>query len=95
VDKLWKVYYTKVHINPRRKKIMSDLQTAYYIVGIVFMGLMLLIGVIAVIALLVIRVKINAIHQRIEDRLGQVADWAEKGTAVLGAIKKVTGKPKK
>jgi hypothetical protein len=74
---------------------MSDLQTTFYIIGIIFMGLMLLIGLVIVVAVLVIRTKINAIHQRIDDRLGQVADWAEKGTAVFGAIKKVTGKPKR
>jgi hypothetical protein len=74
---------------------MSDLQTAYYIIGIIFMGLMLLIGLVTVVAVLVIRSKINAIHQRIEDRLGQVADWAEKGSAVFGAIKKATNKSKR
>lgn len=71
---------------------MTELQTAYYIVGIIFMGLMLLIGVVTVIAVLVIRAKINAIHQRIEDKLGQVANWAEKSVSVIDTIKKVTNK---
>jgi hypothetical protein len=74
---------------------MSDLQTAFYIIGIIFMGLMLLIGFVTVIAVLVIRSKINAIHQRIEEKFDQVVDWAEKGGALIGAIKKVTTKSKK
>jgi hypothetical protein len=44
---------------------------------------------------LVIRAKINAIHKRLEDKFGQVVDWAEKGEAVIGAIKKVTNKSKR
>lgn len=74
---------------------MSDLQTAFYVVGLIFMGLMLLIGLVGLVALLVIRAKINAIHHRIEDRLEHVTEWAEKGTAVLGALKKVTTKKKR
>lgn len=73
---------------------MTDLQTAYYIVGIVFMGLALLILLVMLVAVLVIRSKINAIHQRIDERLGQITDWAEKGGAVLGALKKVAVKKK-
>lgn len=74
---------------------MSDLQTAYYIIGIIFMSLMLLIAFIGIIAILVIRAKIVAIHQHIEERLSTAQEWVAKGEAVVGAIKKVTGKPKK
>ncbi|HET9174237.1 MAG TPA: hypothetical protein VFN56_03060 [Candidatus Saccharimonadales bacterium] len=71
---------------------MSDLQTAYYIIAIVFMGVMflLLIGLLA--AVLVIRSKVNAIHDRIEEKIAQISGVAEKGAAVLGTLKKVTGK---
>ena len=74
---------------------MSDLQTAYYIIGIVFMSLMLLIGLILVVAVLVIRTKINAIHRNIEAKLDQVTEWADKGSAVLGVLKKATQLHKK
>jgi len=69
---------------------MSDLQTAFYIVSIVFMGLMLLITLVLVVTVVVIRVKIVAIHRHIEDKLSQVINWTEKGSAVIEAIKKVT-----
>ncbi|GEM_PF-1164276 len=69
---------------------MSDLQTTYYIIGIVFMSLMLLLGLIGIIALLVIRAKITAIHRRVEERLEVVTDWADKSGAVLDVMKKVT-----
>ncbi len=74
---------------------MTDLQTAFDIIGIIFMSLMLLIGLVTVIAVLVIRAKIVAIHKHVEDRLSAVTDWAEKGEAVIGAIKKVARKPKR
>jgi hypothetical protein len=73
---------------------MSGLQTAYYIVGLVFMGLILLIMVTLLTAVLVIRAKINAIHLRIDQKLDQMAEWAEKSGAVIGAIKKVATKAK-
>lgn len=69
---------------------MTGLETAFYILGIIFMSLMLLIAVAMVAALFVIRAKINSIHDHIERRLNQVSELAEKGGAVIGAIKKVT-----
>lgn len=74
---------------------MTDLQTAFYIVGIVFMGLMLLLGLVLVATVVVIRIKIVAIHRHVEEKFGQVINWAEKGSAVIEAIKKVTNNPKK
>lgn len=74
---------------------MTDLQTAFYIVGIVYMSLMLLIMLVIGLAVLVIRAKIVAIHRHVEDRLASVNEWAEKGEAVIGAIKKVTNNKKK
>ncbi len=73
---------------------MSDLQTAYYIVGLVFMGIMLLIMLVLVVAVLVIRAKINAIHDRIEHKLEHMAEWAEKSGAVIEAFKKAATKAK-
>lgn len=74
---------------------MTGLETAFDIIGIIFMSLMLLIGTIALVAVLVIRSKIVAIHHQIEERVNSVTDWVEKGEAAIGAIKKVTHKSKK
>jgi cell division protein FtsL len=70
----------------------ADLQTAFYTVGIVFMGLMLLLMLATVIAVLVIRKKITKIQHHIEERLSAVRDIAETGEAVVNSIKKVTRK---
>lgn len=67
---------------------MTDLQTAYYIIGIIFMSLMLIMGIALLVAVLVIRKKITALHDHIADKLSLVNNLAEKGGAVLGAIKK-------
>lgn len=74
---------------------MTDLQTAFYIMAIVFMSVMflILIGILA--AVLVIRAKVNAIHARIEEKIEQVAGLAEKGSAVIGSLKKAAGKVKR
>ena len=74
---------------------MSDLQTAYYIIAIVFMSVMFLLLIGLLVAVLVIRAKVNAIHARIEEKLGQVAGLAEKGSAVIGTLKKAVDKKKK
>lgn len=76
---------------------MSDLQTTFYIIGIIFMSLMLLMGLVTVAAVLVIRKKIAHIHDRIEDKLSMIttiSGLAEKGGAVLGAIKKASHQSK-
>ena len=67
---------------------MSGLQTAYYIVALVFMGVIFIILLSLLAIGLVIRSKINAIHARIEERLEQATGLAEKGAAVIGTIKK-------
>ena len=74
---------------------MSDLQTAFYIVGIVFMGLMLLIMLFLAFAVVVIRSKIVAIHRHVEERVATVTNLVEKSEAVIGAVKKVAGNKKR
>lgn len=71
---------------------MTELQTAYYITALVFMGVIFLVLIGLLIIGLIIRAKVNAIHDRIEDKFAQVAGVAEKGAAVLGTLKKVAGK---
>jgi hypothetical protein len=74
---------------------MSDLQTAYYIIAIIFMSVMFLILIGVLSAVLVIRAKVNAIHARIEEKIEQVTGLAEKGSAVIGTLKKVVDKKKR
>lgn len=74
---------------------MTGLETAFYTIGIIFMSIMLLLGLVMSVAVLVIRAKINAIHARVEERIGQLENWAEKGGALVGAIKKVAEHTKK
>lgn len=69
-----------------------DLQNAFYIIGIVFMSLMLIILLAIVAAVFVIRSKVVAMHKMIEDKLSLFSDSGAKGSAVIKTIKKVTGK---
>ena len=61
---------------------MPGLEQAFYIVGLIFMGLMLaiLIGVLA--AVLVIRKKIESLHDTVQEKVGGVLSVAAKGAAI-------------
>jgi hypothetical protein len=74
---------------------MSDLQTAYYIIAIVFMAFIFVILMGLLVAVLKIRAKVNAIHARVEEKIEQVVGLAETGTAVLGSLKKAAQKVKR
>jgi hypothetical protein len=66
-----------------------DLQTAFYIIGIVFMSLMLLVVIGIAITVLVIKAKINDIHRRIEEKLAVVTNITHLGSDIVAATKKV------
>jgi hypothetical protein len=68
---------------------MPGLQEAYYIIGIVFMSLMMLLMVIGVVAVLIIKAKINAIHRKIEEKINMVTGFANTAGEVIDAAKKV------
>lgn len=68
---------------------MTGLQEAFYIVAIVFMGLITLLMLIGVAAILVIRSKISKIQHHIETRLVVAKELAQKGEAVVSTLKKV------
>ncbi|MDB5184868.1 MAG: hypothetical protein JWN38_676 [Candidatus Saccharibacteria bacterium] len=71
---------------------MTGLETAYYIIAIVFMGLFLLITIGIAIGIAIISSKISALHHQIDEKISHITNFVEKGQAVVGAIKKVTGK---
>lgn len=69
-----------------------DLQNAFYIVGIIFMSLMLILFIVLVAAVLVIRAKVNAIHAKIDQKLSVFGDIASKGHAAVGKVKRMAGR---
>ena len=60
-----------------------ELQTTFYIIGIIFMVVMLLliIGIFA--AVLVIKAKINHVHQTITDKVNAVKGVTDKGASLF------------
>jgi len=71
------------------------LQDTYYIIGIVFMSLMMLLMIIGVVAVLVIKARINAIQRKIEEKINMVTTIAHAGAEIAGAAKNiVTGRDK-
>lgn len=65
---------------------MSGLQEAFYIIAIVFMGVMFILLVALLVAVFVIRSKINKIQQQIESRINMVTGIAERGGEVAAAV---------
>lgn len=57
---------------------MSGLQEAYYIYAIVFMSLILLMVLGVLVAVLVIKSKVNKITSTIEEKINKVSNIAEK-----------------
>lgn len=57
---------------------MTGLQEAFYIISIVFMGVIFLILIALTAAVFVIRAKINKIQRTIEDKVHTVTSIAEK-----------------
>jgi hypothetical protein len=60
-----------------------DLQTAFYIIGIIFMGVMLLLVVGILVVVLVIKTKINHVHRVINEKIGAVRDVTDKATTIF------------
>lgn len=68
---------------------MTDLQTAFYIIAIVFMGISLILLGVMVTAVLVIRTKVTHLHRQLDDKLNYITGITDKGSAIIGALKKV------
>jgi len=60
-----------------------ELETTFYVVGIIFMSLMTIIILALVIAVFAIKAKINAIHDRIEDKFRNIIDMIQMGEALV------------
>jgi hypothetical protein len=68
---------------------MPGLEQAFYIVALVFMGVIfvILIGILA--AVLVIRKKIVSVHDSVQAKFGSVMSVATKGAAIAKTVGKV------
>jgi hypothetical protein len=64
---------------------MPGLQEAFYIIAIVFMGVMFILLTALVAAVFVIRSKISKIQHQIEGRINMVTGIAEKGGELAAA----------
>lgn len=71
---------------------MTGLQEAFYIVGIVYMGISLLIILGILVAIGVIRKKIVSLENMVKDKLHTVSSLASAGSDVLNTVKKMTKK---
>jgi Na+-transporting methylmalonyl-CoA/oxaloacetate decarboxylase gamma subunit len=65
---------------------MPGLQEAFYIIAIIFMGVMFILLIALVATVFVIRSKINKIHDQIENRINMVTNIAERGGEVAAAV---------
>ncbi len=63
---------------------MTGLQEAFYIMGIIYMTIMLLLVIALVWVAFVIKGKVNKIHDRIEAKINMVTGVAEKGGELAG-----------
>ena len=59
------------------------LEHAFYIIGIIFMSLMILLFIALVTAVFVIKAKINHIHHIVEQRIDAVTNIADTAKAIF------------
>jgi hypothetical protein len=64
-----------------------ELQTAFYIMSIVFMSVMLILIAVLVAAVLVIKAKVNKVHDTIEAKVNQAKALTSKFSIALNTIK--------
>ncbi len=69
-----------------------DLQNTFYVIGIIYMGLGLLLLVAMVIAVFAIKAKINAIQRRIEEKFQTATDIFHTGEKIINAAREFTEK---
>jgi Na+-transporting methylmalonyl-CoA/oxaloacetate decarboxylase gamma subunit len=65
---------------------MSGLQEAFYIISIVYMGVMFVILIALLVAVIRIRNKVNRIHAQIEAKLDKVTNIAERSGEIAGLV---------
>ena len=71
---------------------MNGLGQTFYIMAIIYMSIMFLMMIAALAAVLAIRAKINAIHDKIEEKLSIVGTAVHAGAKIAKVAKSVMGK---
>lgn len=66
-----------------------DLQTAFYIIGIIFMTVMLLLVIGILVALWIIKSKINHMHRVLDQKLATAQNALHKSTAIFRILRLV------
>lgn len=74
---------------------MTGLETAFYIVALICMSLLLLLLIAIAASLVIISRKISALHAAIDEKISTVTSIVHKGSSVVDALKKVATKTKK
>jgi hypothetical protein len=63
------------------------LQTAFYIIAIIFMSLMMILVIALLAAVLVIKSKVNKVHAMVDEKVKQAKTLAGKVTIGLNTLK--------
>lgn len=66
---------------------MSDLQTAYYIVALVFMGVMFGLIIALLVVALKIKAMVNKVHDKIDHKVDQARHLSDKASVLLNTIR--------
>jgi hypothetical protein len=69
-----------------------DLQNTFYVIGIIYMGIGLILLIALVIAIFAIKAKINAIQRRIEEKVQVATDIFQAGEKIVTAAREFTKK---
>ena len=69
---------------------MTGLQTAFYIVGIVYMGISLILILGVVTAVFVIRAKIVSLENMVKEKLETITSFSSKAAEAINLAKKIT-----
>jgi sulfite exporter TauE/SafE len=69
-----------------------ELQTAFYVIAIIYMSLMLIIFAVLLAAVLVIKTKVNRVHDSIESRVNRVKSVTRKTAIGAKALRYFFGR---
>lgn len=66
-----------------------ELETAFYIIAIIYMTMMIGLSIALLAAVLVIKVKINKVHHMVDNKINQAKSMAGKLTIGLNVLKQL------
>lgn len=72
-----------------------DLQDTFYVMGIVYMSIMFILMIVIVVAVLVIKHKLNMLQRNIEEKLSALTNAVHIGEAIADKVKDTFGKHNK